>query len=149
MLRIGGKVCGWIVAATEVPAVMIEWKSRIVQLAPDLWFVTMSAEIAQALDRADGRDPGPPMIGFDLLSAGAISFAEQTSTLVALAYFERSYGLELVDCAVAWDGGRVSAGPTGSSATGNDERTALNVVLDALGVSPGDQPALMTRLSDI
>ncbi len=149
MLRIGGAVRGFLVSADEVPAHLPAAVATACRsLALGLWFLPLSSEWARVLDLADGRAPGQPMEGFELLTAGVITYAEQLSHSHPVAYVERTHGLQLIDCAVAWDRGRVSGGPSGSAVTAEFERSAINEVLDALGIDPSVQPAVLTALAD-
>ncbi len=149
MLRIGGAVRGFLLAADELPTgIGIPVSSPAQSLAPGLWFLPMSQAWAHALDLEDGRVPGQPMVGFELLTAGVIAWAEGISHQHVVAYVERTFGLQLVDCAVAWAAGRIEAGPSGSAVTAVSERSAVNDVLDALHIDPSDQPAVLTALAD-
>lgn len=149
MLRVGGAVRGLLISADAAPdGLPVEVAKTSREISPGVWFIPMSSKWAAALDVADGRAPGQPMEGFELLSAGVIAYAEGLSTAHVVGYLERTYGLQLVDCAVAWHRGRITAGPSGSAVTASSQRSAVNDILDALGIDPSAQPALLTALAD-
>jgi hypothetical protein len=149
MMRIGGAVKGLLVASAALPSQIAD--SGVInarRLSEGLWFVPMSARWAARLDVDAGLSPGQPIEGFELLTAGVIAFAERLSSSCVVAYIERTYGLELVDCAVAWADGRIVAGPSGTSVTAETQASAANEVLDALGVAAADHASVLTALAD-
>ncbi len=149
MMRIGGAVKGLLVASAALPPeIAAPGVINACRLGEGLWFAPMSARWAAQLDVDAGLNPGQPIEGFELLTAGLIAFAEQLSGSCVVAYIERTYGLELVDCAVAWANGRIVAGPSGTSVTAETQASAANEVLEALGVASADHASVLTALAD-
>lgn len=148
-MRIGGAVKGLLVASAALPPEIADpGVINARRLSEGLWFVPMSAPWAARLDVDAGLSPGQPIEGFELLTAGLIAFAEHLSGSCVVAYIERTYGLELVDCAVAWANGRIVAGPSGTSVTAETQASAANEVLEALGVASADHASVLTALAD-
>lgn len=117
-------------------------------LGDGLWFVPMSAQWAARLDIDAGFSPGQPIVGFELLTAGVIAFAERLSTTCVIAFIERTYGLEVIDCAVAWANGRIVAGPSGTAVIADNQISAATEILDALGIASARHASVLTALAD-
>ena len=117
-------------------------------LGDGLWFVPMSAQWAARLDIDAGFSPGQPIVGFEVLTAGVIAFAERLSTTCVIGFIERTYGLEVIDCAVAWADGRIVAGPSGTAVTADNQISAATEILDALGIDSARHASVLTALAD-
>jgi hypothetical protein len=153
MFRIGGAVRGLLLRADEHQQTIAELittldaESR--SLPSGLIFIPMTRSLALRIDGHVGVAGGIAITGFELLTAGVMDYAAKASRCGAVAYVERSFGMQLVDCAVAWVDQRVERGPVGSASNGDDAATATSEVLDAFDLSDDDIRAVLGALNDI
>jgi hypothetical protein len=148
MLRIGGAVQGFVVATELVHSVTTQAESSQ-QLAAGLVFVPMTLARVADLDDLTRQSATVMMEGFSRLSAGVIEFAESASKRGPIGYLERSWGMEIVDCAVGWYLGKVIAGPSGTAVTADDATSAATELLSALGIASNDWPAVLEQLAQV
>jgi hypothetical protein len=145
MFRIGGDVRG-LLATAEVAD---RCNRPVSGLPHGLGFVPMTPQWMSEIDELTGCSPNALMPGFELLSAGVIQHVETMSQYGVVGYFERRWGLEIVDCAVAWNRQRIVAGPLGTSVTADASVSALSDVLDALGIESVHHTEVLRAIADL
>jgi hypothetical protein len=145
VFRIGGDVRG-LLARDEVAS---RFNRPVIGLPHELGFIPMTVQRMSEIDELSSQPVGALMVGFELLSAGVIQYAESMSQHGVVGYFERKWGLEIVDCAVAWHHQRIVAGPLGTSVTADASVSALTDVLSALGVEPDHHVEVLRAIADL
>jgi hypothetical protein len=148
MFRIGGALQGFVIAADHSGSITGHPESTQA-LAAGLVFVPMTLARVADLDDLTRQSATVMMEGFSRLSAGVIAVAESESRHGPIGYLERTWGLEIVDCAVAWHRGKVIAGPSGTSVTADVVASAATELLSALGISSDAWPAVLRQLAEV
>ena len=151
MLRIGGAFQGIVGTAAAIESFAAGWTSyaRMQVLPHGLAVVGMTQAWREDIDDLTRTPSINAMEGFELLSAGVIEVLEAASSEGILAYVERRWGLEIVDCAVAWDRGKITAGPIGTATTHDDPNTGFNTMLTALEIPVALHPEVLQAVADL
>jgi hypothetical protein len=145
MFRIGGDVRGFVCSREMA----LHLSRPCTDLPHGLVFVRMTVDWMNDIDRLTQQPAGAIMPGFELLSAGVIQFAESVSAHGVVGYVERKWGLEIVDCAVAWHFGRIVSGPLGTSVTADAAASAFTDVLTALDCDLQTHQAILRAVADL
>jgi hypothetical protein len=151
MFRIGGSFSGIVGKAATVESLAQDWKNyaRVQILPHGLAVVGMTQAWREDIDDLTKTPSINAMEGFELLSAGVIEVIEAKSFQGTLAYVERRWGLEIVDCAVAWDRGKITAGPIGTATTQDDPSTGFNTMLTALEIPEALHSGVLQAIADL
>jgi hypothetical protein len=151
MFRIGGSFSGIVGKATTIESLAQGWKNyaRVRTLPHGLAAVGMTQAWRETIDDLTRTPSINAMEGFELLSAGVIEVLENQSFQGTLAYVERRWGLEIVDCAVAWDRGKITAGPIGTATTQDDPSTGFNAMLTALEIPEALHSEVLQAIADL
>ena len=151
MFRIGGSFAGIVGSAEVIESLAGDWKTyaRLRVLPHGLAAVGMTQAWREDIDDLTRTPSINAMEGFELLSAGVIECLEAKSLQGTIAYVERRWGLEIVDCAVAWDRGQIAAGPIGTATTHDDEATGFNTMLTALNIPEALHSEVLQAIADL
>lgn len=151
MFRIGGSFSGIVGKVTTIESFAQDWKNyaRVQILPHGLAVVGMTQAWREDIDDLTKTPSINAMEGFELLSAGVIEVVEAKSFLGTLAYIERRWGLEIVDCAVAWDRGKITAGPIGTATPQDDPLTGFNAMLTALEIPEALHSEVLQAVADL
>jgi hypothetical protein len=151
MFRIGGSFSGIVGKVAAVESLAQDWTNyaRIQMLPRGLAVVGMTQAWREEVDDLTKTPSINAMEGFELLSAGVIEVLEAKSFVGTLAYVERRWGLEIVDSAVAWDRGKITAGPIGTATTQEDPLTGFNSMLMALEIPEALHSEVLQVIADL
>jgi hypothetical protein len=151
MFRIGGSFAGIIGSGAVVESLASDWKTyaRLQVLPQGLAVVGMTQAWREDIDDLARTPTINAMEGFELLSAGVIECLESKSMQGTIAYVERRWGLEIVDCAVAWERGQTTAGPIGTATTHDDPSTGFNTMLTALAIPEALHSTVLQAVADL
>ncbi len=151
MFRIGGSFAGIVGRAETIESLADDWKTyaRLQVLPHGLAVVGMTQAWREDIDDLARTPTINAMEGFELLSAGVIECLESKSMQGTIAYVERRWGLEIVDCAVAWERGQITAGPIGTATTHDDPSTGFNTMLTALEIPEALHSEVLQAVADL
>jgi hypothetical protein len=151
MFRIGGSFAGIIGTEAVIASLADDWTNyaRLQMLPHGLAVVGMTQAWREDIDDLTRTPSINAMEGFELLSAGVIECLESKSTQGTVAYVERRWGLEIVDCAVAWERGRIAAGPIGTATAHDDPSTGFNTMLTALEIPAALHFEVLQAIADL
>jgi hypothetical protein len=151
MFRIGGSFSGIVGKVATIESLAKNWMkySRMQMLPQGLAVVGMTQAWRKEIDDLTKTPSINAMEGFELLSAGVIEVLEAKSFQGTLAYVERRWGLEIVDCAVAWERGQIAAGPIGTATTHDDPSTGFNSMLTALEIPEALHSEVLQAVADL
>ena len=151
MFRIGGSFSGIVGDVLIIESLADNWRNHAhIRLLPHgLAVIGMTQAWRQDIDELTRTPSINAMEGFELLSAGVIEILERKSSLGTIAYIERRWGLEIVDCAVAWNRGKIAAGPIGTATAQDDPETGFNIMLMALEIPDTHHCEVLQALADI
>ncbi len=151
MFRIGGSFSGIVGKVATIESLAKDWRNyACMQMLPHgLAVVGMTQAWREDIDDLTKTPSINAMEGFELLSAGVIEVLEAKSFQGTLAYVERRWGLEIVDCAVAWDRGKITAGPIGTATTQDDPLTGFNTKLTAMEIPEALHSELLQAVADL
>lgn len=151
MFRISGSFAGIVGRAGTIESLAGAWQNyaRVQALPHGLAVVGMTHAWREDIDELTKTPSINAMEGFELLSAGVIEILEQSSFQGTLAYVERRWGLEIVDCAVAWERGKIAAGPIGTATTHDDSSTGFNLMLTALELPEALHSEVLQAIADL
>ena len=151
MFRIGGSFAGIVGKAEVIQSLADDWKNyaRLRVLPHGLAAVGMTQAWREDIDDLTRTPSINAMEGFELLSAGVIECLESKSMQGAVAYVERRWGLEIVDCAVAWERGQITAGPIGTATSHDDPATGFNTMLTALEIPEALHSEVLQAVADL
>jgi hypothetical protein len=151
MFRIGGSFAGMVGKSETIASLAEKWETyaRLRQLPHGLAAVGMTQAWRESIDDLTRTPSINAMEGFELLSAGVIELLENQSFQGTVAYVERRWGLEIVDCAVAWDRGKITAGPIGTATTHDDPSTGFNTMLTALEIPEALHSGVLQAIADL
>jgi hypothetical protein len=151
MFRIGGSFSGIVGKVATIESLVKDWRNyaRIHILPHGLAVAGMTQAWRKDVDDLTKTPSINAMEGFELLSAGVIEVLEAKSFQGTLAYVERRWGLEIVDCAVAWDHGKITAGPIGTATAQDDPSTGFNTMLTALEIPDALHSEVLRAIADL
>jgi hypothetical protein len=151
MFRIGGSFSGIVGKVATIESLAKDWRNyaRMQMLPHGLAVVGMTQAWRKDVDDLTKTPSINAVEGFELLSAGVIEVLEAKSFQGTLAYVERRWGLEIVDCAVAWERGQIAAGPIGTATTHDDPSTGFNSMLTALEIPEALHSEVLQAVADL